>query len=69
MSYSIPVSKKMKLNNLKNHLYSIKAKPNAIPYVTSYYEKWGFCLSYNQLKKLKDKFYTVKIDSELKKGF
>ena len=70
MSYSIPVNKRINIKELKKNLYSIRAKPNAIPYVTSYYEKkWGFCLSYNQLKKLKDKFYTVKIDSELKKGF
>ena len=70
MSYSIPVNQKINIKELKNHLYSIKAKPDAIPYVTSYYEKkWGFCLSNNQLKTLKDKSYTVKIDSKLKKGF
>ena len=43
--------------------------PNAIPYITSYYKKrWGFCLSYNHLKKLKNETYTIKIDSSLKKG-
>ena len=42
--------------------------PNAIPYITSYYKKrWGFCLSYNHLKKLKMKLH-FKIDSSLKKG-
>ena len=43
--------------------------PNAIPYITSYYKKrWGFCLSYNHLKKLKNETYTIKIDSSLKKA-
>ena len=36
---------------------------------TSYYKKrWGFCLSYNQYKTLKNQKYEIKIDSELKKG-
>ena len=43
--------------------------PNAIPYVTSYYKKdWGFCLTYNQFKSLKNQIYHVKIKSSFKKG-
>ncbi len=69
MGYSEKVSKKIKLNELKKNLHFIKEIPNAIPYVTSYYKKrWGFCLSYNQYKTLKDQKYEIKIDSELKKG-
>ena len=69
MGYSKKVSKKISLNNLKKNLYFIKKIPNAIPYVTSYYkERWGFSLSYNQFKRLKDKFYNVEIDSSLKNG-
>ena len=69
MGYSIPVNKLVKLNELKKHLYFHESRPNAIPYVTSYYKKkWGFCLSKNQLKKLKNETYKVKIDSNFKKG-
>ena len=69
MGYSEKVSKIIKLNQLKKNLHFIKEIPNAIPYVTSYYKKrWGFCLSYNQYKTLKNQKYEIKIDSELKKG-
>ena len=43
--------------------------PNAIPYVCSYYNRtWGFCISYNQLKKLKKGNYKVYIDSDIRPG-
>ena len=46
-----------------------KSLPNAIPYVVSYYKSnWGFCLSYNQFKKLKQGKYEVFIDSKFSKG-
>ncbi len=64
VGYSKAVNKKISLEKLKNHLYTYKNQPNAIPYVTSYYNRtWGFCLPFNQLKKLKKGEYTVKIDS------
>ena len=74
MSYSRPISKKLKKKELFKHLYSIKNKPTAIPYVTSYYEKnWGFSVSENQKRKIKqnynnnDKFKAV-IKSNFKKN-
>lgn len=70
VNYSIPIKKKIEFNELNKHLFKIKSMPNAIPYVTSYYNRnWGFCLSYNQYKKInkKDKFKVV-IDTKLHNG-
>ena len=54
LNYSIPVNKKISLQELKKHLYTLPDQPNAIPYVTSYYKRtWGFSLPYNEYKKLK----------------
>lgn len=70
VSHSIPINKLISLSQLKKKLFFLKRLPNAIPYKTSYYKKdWGFCLSYNDFKKLKDKKYNVVIKSEFKKGF
>ena len=70
VNYSKPIKKKLSFNDLKKNLYFIKKKPNAIPYVTSYYKKnWGFCISYNQFKKLpKNGNYEVFIDSNIFNG-
>lgn len=69
VSYSVPIDKTLSLKDLNKNLFSIKKSPTAIPYVTSYYKKtWGFCLSHNQRKKLKNKFYKVKIKSKFFKG-
>ena len=69
VSYSIPINEKISLKDLKKHLHSLPKKPNSIPYVTSYYKKnWGFCLTDNKLKLMKDDYYNVKIDSSLKSG-
>ena len=66
LNYSIPVNKTVKLNELKKHIFTLPKQPNLIPYVTSYYKKnWGFCLSYNEFKKLKNNKYKVFIDSKL----
>jgi aminopeptidase-like protein len=69
MSYSTPVSGLFSIEELKSKLHTLPDRPNAIPYMTSYYEEdWGFCISENQLKKLNDKRYYVEIDSSLKDG-
>tara|TARA_B100001093_G_C26767957_1_gene988758 strand:- start:114 stop:1409 length:1296 start_codon:yes stop_codon:yes gene_type:complete len=70
VGYSTKIKKKISLKKLRKHLFYIKKIPKLIPYVTSYYKKfWGFCLSYNEYKKLNNKDYYIEIDSDHKKGF
>jgi aminopeptidase-like protein len=46
VSSSVPVHRRMRLAELKPHLFTLPDQPRSIPYRTSYYEKsWGFCLS------------------------
>tara|TARA_B100000989_G_C19532208_1_gene470724 strand:+ start:4274 stop:5620 length:1347 start_codon:yes stop_codon:yes gene_type:complete len=69
MGYSESINKTMSLTQLDKHLYTIKDQPDAIPFVTSYYKKnWGFCMSYNQRKKLKKGKYKVFINSSFNKN-
>ena len=70
VSYSAPIKKKLSLHELDKNLFYSKKIPKFIPYVTSYYQNnWGFCLSYNQRKKLTNKYlYDVKINSSFRKG-
>jgi|TARA_B100001063_G_scaffold13514_1_gene10524 aminopeptidase-like protein len=70
LGYSVKKKGVFSYNELIKKIHFIKNKPNAIPYVTSYYKKdWGFCLSYRDFKKInkKHKFF-VNIDTKLKKG-
>ena len=66
LGYSTPIHEKFSLVELKNNLYSLLNQPDLIPYLTSYYkERWGFCLSHNQLESLQEDTYEVFIDSTL----
>jgi len=63
----------LKKKELLSRIHTLKSQPKAIPYVTSYYNKyWGFCASYNFIKKFKknysndDKFF-IRIESSFKK--
>lgn len=70
LGYSSNINKTFTFDKLSKNLYYLKKKPNSIPYCTSYYKKkWGFCLSYNEFKKLKkNKKYKVVINSKHFKG-
>ena len=60
VSYSIPINKIITKKDLFKNIYYLKKQPNAIPYITSYYERrWGFCISYKEKIKF-DKIYSSK---------
>ena len=69
VGYSVPFEGKLNLDELKKHLYTLPDKPNAIPYVTSYFEeKWGFCLTKDQFDTLEDGIYEIVVNSTLFNG-
>lgn len=70
VGYSVPKKGKYTFSEIKKKIFYLKKQPDAIPYITSYYKKdWGFCMSYNQFKKLpKDGMYEVVIESKIFKG-
>jgi len=58
LGYSVPVDEWLTLDELMEHIYTLKEQPDVIPYTTSYYkERWGFAMSQRQLEELE------KIDS------
>jgi len=69
LNYSVPVHKKVTLEELRQHLFTLPEHPEWIPYRTSYYkENWGFCISHNQFQALPEGEYEVLIDSTLAPG-
>ncbi len=76
VGYSTAKKQFIKKEELLKHLHSLPNQPNAIPYVTSYYQKnWGFCVTDIQKKTIKknytkkDKFKVIIKSSFSKKGF
>lgn len=69
LNYSAPFEGTLSRQELEPHLYTNPDHPEAIPYVTSYYERnWGFCLAHNEKTQLPDGTYEVCIDTEFKDG-
>ena len=69
VNYSLPVNQKMRLSELRKHLFALPENPDWIPYRTSYYkESWGFCLTQRLLDSLADEEYEVCIDASLEPG-
>jgi len=71
VNYSVPIKARMQLAELKEHLFTLPEHPEWVPYRTSYYkESWGFCLSEQELQRLRaNEDYEVCIDSSLKDGY
>jgi len=64
VGYSIPFQGKLSKKELEKHLHFLPEKPDAIPYVVSYYKKtWGFCISYREYQSLPEGDYEIFIDS------
>ena len=69
VQYSVPVRRRLSLNELKAHLHTQPDHSDWIPYRTSYYqETWGFCLTQRQFEGLEPGEYEVAIDSTLSDG-
>ncbi|QGQ94355.1 DUF4910 domain-containing protein [Paenibacillus psychroresistens] len=69
VGYSIPIRGTFTKAELMQHIHTLPEQPNAIPYMTSYYQKgWGFCVEHNRLGEFVDDEYEVVIDTTLEDG-
>lgn len=69
VSHSEPFSGRLPLEALRQHLHTLPDRPQAIPYVTAFYQrKWGFCLPDATARHLDDGMYEVNVDSVLAPG-
>lgn len=69
VGYSEPISRLVDWEELEPHIYTCPTLPEAIPYITSYYNRtWGFCVNEQTKSEFADGAYEVCIDSTLKPG-
>jgi aminopeptidase-like protein len=70
VGYSVPVDRRVTLQELKQHLFTLPETPDWIPYRTSYFKRdWGFCVTHRQFEALTEPEYHVCIDATLADGF
>ena len=70
LGFSAPMDEWLTKDQLDKILYSLPERPDAIPYITSYYKRRsGFCMADNQRKSLKDCKYHAVIKSKHYDGF
>ena len=69
---SRPINARMTFGELEANLHTVESNPDWIPYRTCFMrDDWGFCLSQNQLQKLRaapDQQFNVVIDSSFEDG-
>lgn len=64
IGYSESIDVDLQLSDLQDHLHSLPEQPDAIPYITSYYEqRWGFCISESERQKLPQGIYKIRIST------
>lgn len=69
VGYSEPVDRVMDRDELLTHIHHMPGFPDAIPYMTSYYEKnWGFCVTKDEYENLGGGPFKVFIGSSFKSG-
>lgn len=69
VGYSVPISARMTLDELRPHLHTLPHHPDWTPYRTSYYSPaWGFCLPHRVLETLEEGDYDVHVETRLFDG-
>ena len=57
VGYSIPLNKVISKKIMFKHLHSLPKQSDAIPYITSYYNKyWGFCVNHKKKLELEKEY-------------
>lgn len=69
VGYSKPIHREMSRAELAQHVHTLPDQPELIPYRTGYFaDDWGFCISDNLWRTMRDESYRVDIDSDLSQG-